>query len=282
MPASITTAAASTTLCVSRADLDTLAAAVDGPVLLPGDEGFEREILAFNVATRHRPVVVVGATSARDVSAAVRFAARNGLPVAVQATGHGAFAAADGAVLVTTRRMDGCAVDRETACARVGAGTLMKSLVEAAAAVGLAPLSGSSTGVGVVGDALGGGVGPLARKHGFAADQVRRFEIVTADGTVRTVDADNSPDLFWAVRGGKGGFGIVTAMEIGLVPVTTFYAGGIMFPGEHAAALLHAYREWVATLSEDTTTSIGLLRLPPLPTIPEPLRGRFVVHLRVA
>src|SRR4051812_37054066 len=135
----------STTSRTSPTGIDALLEEVEGPVLLPGDAGFEDEVFAFNVATRHAPAVVVGATSARDVCAAVRFAAQAGLPVAVQATGHGAVAAADGAVLVTTRRLGACTVDVAARTARVEAGTIMRTLIETAASVGLAPLAGSST-----------------------------------------------------------------------------------------------------------------------------------------
>jgi FAD/FMN-containing dehydrogenase len=200
----------------------------------------------------------------------------------VQATGHGLTSDLAGSVLVTTRRLSGLAVDPVARTARVGAGVRWAQVIEAAAPHGLAPLSGSSSQVGVVGYTLGGGLGPMARRYGFAADHVRSAELVTADGEVRRVDAGSDPDLFWALRGGKGNFGIVTELEIDLVPVAGLHGGGVFFPGEAAAALLHAYRTWVATLPEETTTSIALLRLPPLPSLPEPLRGRFVVHLRFA
>jgi hypothetical protein len=111
---------------------------------------------------------------------------------------------------------------------------------------------------------------------------VRRFTIVTADGTIREVDAERDPDLFWAVRGAKGNFGIVTELEFDLMPVTRFYGGGIFFPGAAAPAVLDAWREWAPTMPEDTTTSVALLRLPPGLDVPEPLRGQFVTHLRFA
>ncbi|MCE3552938.1 FAD-binding protein [Pseudonocardia sp. RS11V-5] len=153
----------------------------------------------------------------------------------------------------------------------------------AAAPHGLAPLSGSSSQVGVVGYTTGGGLGPMARRYGFAADHVRRFTIVTADGMVRDVSEHGQgpdADLFWAVRGGKGNFGIVTEMEFDLVPVTRFVGGALMFGADDAAAVLHAWREWAPGLPEDTTTSVALLRLPPDPALPEPVRGRFVVAVR--
>ncbi|NJC73927.1 FAD-binding oxidoreductase [Planosporangium thailandense] len=257
-----------------------LASQVSGPVYVPGDDGFDAEIAAWNLATAHRPLVAVGAADAADVAAAVGWAAERGLPVAVQATGHGAVAAAIGGVLVNTSRLDEVTVDPATRTARVGAGVKWARVIEAAAPYGLAPLSGSSSDVGAVGYTVGGGLGLLARRYGYAADHVRGLRIVTADGQLRDVDADEHPDLFWAVRGGKGNFGIVTSIEIDLVPVATLYAGGIFYPGAVAADVLHAYRAWTSSLPDETTTSVAILRLPPLPELPEPLRGQTVVHLR--
>ncbi len=264
---------------LSAAELELFVA---GPVLLAGDPGLAAEVAPFTTTHTPAPAVVVGATCAADVAAAVRWAAARGLSVAVQATGHGLPSALSGAVLVTTSRMAEVTVDPAARTARIGAGVRWRQVIDAAAPHGLAPLSGSSSDVGAVGYTLGGGLGPLARKYGFAADHVRRAEIVTGDGELRTVDADTDPELFWALRGGKGSFGIVTALEIDLVPVARLHGGGVFFPGSAAADLLHAYRAWAPTLPEETTTSIAVLRLPPDPALPEPLRGRTVVHLRMA
>lgn len=157
----------------------------------------------------------MGAASAADVAAAVRWAADRGLTVAVQATGHGLTGSLDGSVLITTGRLDTVVVDPAARTARVGAGVRWRQIIDAAAPHGLAPLSGSSSGVGVVGNTLGGGLGLLSRRYGFAADHVRRAELVTADGAIRTVDAGTDPELFWALRGGKGNLGIVTELELG-------------------------------------------------------------------
>jgi FAD/FMN-containing dehydrogenase len=173
-------------------------------------------------------------------------------------------------------------IDPHARTARVGAGARWAQVIEAAAPHGLAPLNGSSSSVGVVGYTLGGGVGPMGRRFGFAADHVRRVQLVTVDGAIREVDAASDPELFWAIRGGKGNFGIVTELEFDLVPVTTLYAGGIFFPASACADVLHTYRQWVHTLPEDATSSVALLRLPPDPALPEPLRGQFAVHLRFA
>jgi FAD/FMN-containing dehydrogenase len=260
-----------------------LAAEVVGPVLVPGDERYAEETATWNLALTHRPLVAVGATSVADVQAAVRFARTRDLPVAVVATGHGAWVPADGAVLINVRRMDGITVDAQGRTATVGAAVEMQSLIDAAFEEGLAPLAGSSPNVGVVGFTLGGGISPmLGRSHGYAADHVLSAEIVTADGELRRVDASDTSGLFWAIRGGKGNFGVVTSLTVSLFPVTEIYGGGLFYPGEHARAVLDAYRELTARAPEALTTSIAFLRLPPAPFVPEPLRGRFTVHVRVA
>lgn len=262
--------------------LDELAAAVAGPVLREGDPGLAEEIAPFNLAHLPRPAVVVGATSTADVAAAVGWAARAGMSVAVQATGHGLISDLADAVLVTTSRLDFLEIDPVARTARVGAGVRWRQVIDAAAPHGLAPLSGSSSDVGVVGYTLGGGLGLMARRYGFAADHVRRATLVTADGVARTVDAASDPEVFWALRGGKGSFGIVTELEFDLMPVRSLYGGAIFFPGAAAADVLHAWRAWTGTLGEETTSSIAILRMPPDPALPEPLRGQTVVHLRVA
>ncbi|MGY1747081.1 FAD-binding oxidoreductase [Blastococcus sp. SYSU D00695] len=265
---------------VPAADVEELRGRVHGPVYAAGDDGLAAEVATWNLAVRHTPALAVGATCAADVVAAVQFAVAHGLPVAVQATGHGPVRDAAGALVVTTRRMQGVAVDPHRRTARVQAGVRWAAVLEAAAEHGLAGLCGSSSDVGVVGYTLGGGLGPLGRRFGFAADTVQAVEIVTADGTLRRVDATTDPELFWAVRGGKGSFGVVTAIEIGLVPLRSVLGGGVFFAAEDAAAVLHAYRAWAPTLPEEASSSIAVLRLPPLPELPPPLQGQTVVHLR--
>ncbi|NEM05782.1 FAD-binding oxidoreductase [Geodermatophilus normandii] len=253
---------------------------VHGPVYVAGEDGLAAEVAAWNLAVTHTPAVAVGATCAADVAAAVSFATAQGLPVAVQATGHGPVRNTDGALMITTRRMQGVSVDPVRRTARAEAGVKWQKVVAAAAEHGLAGLCGSSSDVGVVGYTLGGGLGSLGRRHGFAADAVVSVEMVTADGVLRTVCADTEPELFWAVRGGKGNFGVVTALEFELFPVPALVAGGLFFAGRDAAAVLHAYRTWAPTLPEEVSTSIAVLRLPPLEELPPPLRGQTVVHLR--
>jgi FAD/FMN-containing dehydrogenase len=262
-------------------DVALLNALVGGPVLAPDTPGYAAECAVYNLAVGHHPAVVVGATSPADVQAAVRFATAHELPIAVLATGHQAIVPADGAVLIVTGRMSSVAIDPQERTARVGAGTRWQQVVDAAAEHGLAPLNGSSPLVGVVGYTLGGGLSPtMGRAFGWAADHVHAIEVVTADGVLRRATADTEPDLFWALLGGKSNFGVVTALEFALFPISRLYAGGLFFAGEHAASVLHTYREFTSTAPDEVTTSIALLRLPALPFIPEPLRDRFTVHLR--
>lgn len=265
----------------SAEEIADLRTRVAGPVLLPGDVEYAAECATFNLMTPVRPAVAVGATGVADVQAAVRFAAERNLPVSVLVTGHQVVRPAEGAVLINLSRMNAVQVDPDRRLARVEGGSRWQELLGETDKHGLAPASGTSPTVGVVGYHLGGGASPiLGRAYGYAADHVRAIEIVTADGALRRITASAEPDLFWALCGGKGNFGVVTALEFGLFPVKTFYGGSLFFAGEHAAKVLHTWREWVTRLPEDVNSSVAFLRPPPLPTVPEPLRGRFVLHVR--
>jgi FAD/FMN-containing dehydrogenase len=264
----------------AKADVDELRSRVHGPVHAAGEDGLAGEVASWNLATQHAPAIAVGATCDADVAAAVSWAAVHGLRVAVQATGHGPVAAGPDSMLITTRRMQGVRIDPGRRIARVEAGVTWHRLLQTAAESGLAGPSGSSSGVGVVGYTLGGGLGPLGRHHGFAADLVTAVEIVTADGRLRRVSAESEPELFWAVRGAKSSLGVVTALEMELVPLADLYAGGIFFAGADAGPVLHAFRTWAPTLPEEVSTSIAIIRIPDLEFVPELLRGQTALHLR--
>ncbi|MEU2177380.1 FAD-binding oxidoreductase [Nocardia sp. NPDC019219] len=251
-----------------------------GPVFRPGDEGYDAEIAGFQTAYTHRPALVVGAVHAEDVRAAVEYAARHDLPIAVQATGHGLSVATDGGLLISTRRMTGVRIDPARRTAYVGAGVRAGALVEAAAEHGLAPLNGSSPSVGVVGYLLGGGVGLLARQFGYAAEHVRTIELVTADGRVRTLTPED--ELFGAVLGSGGNFGVVTGLEVGLVPVKTVYGGQLVFDTPLVERALEAWRRWTATVPDEVTSTVTMLAFPDIPQVPAPLRGRYVASVRIA
>lgn len=257
-----------------------LAERVQGPVFFPGEGGYDTERAGFQLSDAHRPEVIVGAVSAADVQAAVEFAAGRGMPVSVQATGHGFAGPATEGILISTRRMSGVRIDPGAGTAWIEAGVRWQQVIDAAAGHGLAPLSGSLPQVGAVSYSLGGGIGLLARQYGYAADHVRRLELVTADGRLREVTAESEPDLFWALRGGGGNFGVVTGMEIGLVPVPRLYGGGLYFAAE--AAILDGWLRWTASVPEEMTSAILLIPFPDIPEVPDPLRGRLVAHIQLA
>ncbi|GHD34386.1 FAD-linked oxidase [Nocardiopsis kunsanensis] len=251
--------------------------------LYPGDEGYDGAVAGFNTTVTRRPEAVVLARDAQDVQKAVRYAGRHDLPVCVMATGHQASVSFDGGILVSTAEMDRIRVDERSSSVRIGPGAQWGPIAEAAAPHGLAGLAGSSVSVGAVGYTLGGGLSPtFGRLHGYAADHVSRFEIVTADGELRVATPERAQDLFWAARGGKGNFGIVTSLDFGLFPVRTLYAGAILYPAEAASDVLPFWRDWAAAAPESVTTSAAFMRTPPDAPLPEDVRGRLVVSVRVS
>ncbi|MDF2707206.1 MAG: FAD-binding oxidoreductase [Nonomuraea muscovyensis] len=238
-----------------------LRAAFDGPVHLPGDDGYDTARQAWNRAIDPRPAVVVEAAHAGDVRAAVVAAREHGLPLTVQSTGHGTHLPADGGLLLRTGRMTGVRVDPERRTARAGAGALWSDVIAACAPYGLAPVSGTPA-IGVAGYTLGGGTGWLSRLYGYAADNLLSARLVTADGETVTAGAEEHPDLFWALRGGGGNFGLVTELEFRLYPVAEVYAGMSLHSVERAADTLARYREWALTEPDELNTSVILMRMP--------------------
>jgi hypothetical protein len=273
------TTLASRTLRPSR-----LAPALAGKIVLPTHGRYEQARLAWNLAVEQHPAAVVFPESARDVAAAVSFAAEQGQRIAAQSTGHNAapLGSLVDTILLKTERMRGVTIDPERRVARVEAGVLWHEVVDAAARYGLAGLQGSSPDVAVAGYTLGGGVSFLSRKHGLAASNVRSIEIVTADGRLVRTDRENEPDLFWALRGGGGSFGIVTAIEVELFPIREVYAGVLWYPIGRGDEVLHAWRELTQGNPPDELTTVGrFLNLPPIPEIPEPVRGKSFVIVEV-
>jgi FAD/FMN-containing dehydrogenase len=258
--------------------------AIAGRVATPNDADWDQARAAWNLAADQRPEAVAFAESADDVATTVRFAADNDLRVAGQGTGHGAVAlrSLEGAILIKTERMRGIEIDPESRTGRIEAGTLVLELSEAAGAHGLSGMPGSSPDVGVTGYTLGGGLSWLGRRYGFACNRVRAIELVTADGEARTVHADNEPDLFWALRGGGGDYGIVTALHLDLVPVATAYAGVLIFPAALGAEAVRRYRDWAASVSDDVTSVVRFITPPDLPDVPEPLRGTPLLTIDAA
>ena len=254
---------------------------LEGGFVLPGDPGFDEARLAWNLTADQRPAAVALPETAADVAATVRFARAAGLRVAPQGTGHNATAIASlqDAVLLKTSRMRGVTIDAVRRRARVDAGTLWMEATGPAHEHGLLALGGSSPDVGVVGYSLGGGLSWLGRKYGLATNHVLAAEVVTADGELLRVDADHDGDLFWALRGGGGSFAAVTALEFELFEIPEIYAGAMLWPAERAREIMHAWHEWTQAAPEEATTSARILQLPPLPELPEPLRGNAFVAI---
>lgn len=250
-----------------------------GSVHLPGDPGYDAARMPWNVAVDQRPAAVAYPADTAEVAELVRAAAKAGMRVAAQGTGHNAGPLADlgDAVLLRTDAMTGVTVGEGTATVR--GGTLWLPVVEAAATAGVSVLHGSSPDVGVLGYSLGGGVGWYSRLLGLQAGSIVAAEVVLADGSVVRADADHEEDLFWALRGGGGNFGVVTELEFRTYPFTSAYAGMLLWDWTRAPEVLRRWTDWAATAPDQVTTSFRILQLPPLPELPEFLRGRSLVAI---
>ena len=257
---------------------------VDGLLVGPNDPNWDVARQAWNLTVDQHPAAVAMPDSAHDVADIVEFAAQTGYRVAPQGTGHNAHPLGDlsDTILLKTSRMTGVTIDPVARRARVRAGALWADVTAAAGEHGLAPLAGSSPDVGVVGYTLGGGISWLGRKYGLAANSVLAVEIVTADGEIVRADRVQEPELFWALRGGGGNFGVVTALEFALYPVAELYAGWLVWDIERAGDVLAVWSEWTRTVPDEVTSIGRILQLPPIPDIPEPLRGRRLAVIEAA
>ncbi len=265
---------------ISTGPWSLLQSRLQGAVIAPEDPRYDEARQPWNLRVEQRPSVIVVPKNTADVVKAVCFARNEGLGVAVQATGHGNVRPANGCLLILTSDMQGVTIDAVAQTAWVEAGVKWSVVLEKAQAAGLAPLLGSSPDVGAVGYTLGGGIGWLARKYGLSSDSVNYFKVVTTDGQLlRASDTENS-DLFWGLRGGGGSLGIVTGIEIKLYPVTTVYGGNLFYPIEQAQEVITRYREWLPSVPDELTSSFVLMNFPPIPDVPEFLRGQSFVIVR--
>lgn len=265
---------------ISQAAVRELRLAVSGPVHLRGEVGYVDEVRGFNTISTTNPDLVVGAMDEADVQAAVRWAVKHDVTVHPQATGHGAYRTLDHGLLLKTNRLDHLIVDVEQQKWTMGAGLRWMDVLPHLHNMGLGAVTGSSKTVGVVGLILGGGIGPIGRTFGMAADRVRAFRVVDANGNALVADRDSNSDLFWALRGGKVGLAVVTEVTIQALPMPFLYAGGIYYPESEINRLLHAWVDWIPGLPEAVSTSIAIVRLPE--DIPAPLGGRTWFHFRFA
>jgi len=254
---------------------------IGGRVHLPGDPGYDAARLPWNVAVDQRPAAVAFPRTAAEVSTVVRVAAESGLRVAPQSTGHNAGPLAarglDDVVIVRTSEMGTAIADPARGIVRVEGGAVWEPAVDAAAAHGRAVLHGSSPDVGIAGYSLGGGIGWYARSLGLATNSLTAVELVIADGTLVRADATTNPELFWAVRGGGGSFGVVTALEFRMYDIQTAYAGMLMWDLSRIEPVLREWAAWAPGAPDEVTTSFRALRMPPMPELPDFLRGRQVV-----
>jgi len=248
-------------------------------VALPGDGAFSVATRVFNLAAPARPSAAVTAREIDQIRAALRYATAAGFSVRVQSTGHASANARpmDGSVLIRTELAGPVEIDAERRVVRVPAGTRWGAVVKAAARYGLAAPHGSSPDVGVVGYLLRGGVSFYGRRVGLAVNSVRAIELVTADCELRRVSETSDPELFWALRGGGGGFGVVTAVEVELFPAAKVVTGIAFWPATHAERLLEKWLAWTVTSPEAVTTSLRVMNLPNVPVIPPELRAGAVL-----
>jgi len=252
-------------------------------LLTTKDANWDVERRAFNILIDQQPAGIALPQNADQVCDVVRSAAAEGKRVAAQRTGHNAapLGSLANTVLLRTGGLGGVEIDAEAGTARVGAGALWADVVPRASDLGLATLHGSSPNVGIAGYTLGGGVSFYGRKYGLACNHVTAIELVNSTGEQIRVDAQNEPDLYWALRGGGGSFGVVTALEFDLLPLREVFAGALFFPAEQASEVLHGWNEWTSGVPEEMTSVGRLFNFPPIPEMPEPVRGKSFAVVEV-
>jgi len=255
-----------------------------GRVVRPGDHDWDAARGTFNLLIDQRPEAIAFPADEREVAAVIADASERGLRVVPQATGHnpGPLGSLEGTVILNTSALTGVSIDAGARRVRVGAATKWEKVSPRLSELGLAGLHGSSPDVGIVGYSLGGGIGWLARKHGMQANAVTAIELVTAEGHLVRTDPVHEPELFWALRGGGGNFGVVTAIEFAVHPVRELYAGAMFFALEQTSDVLHAWTELLPALPEEITSWANVMHFPPLPEIPEPVRGRSFMVVNAA
>ena len=252
-----------------------------GRVHLPGDPGYDAARTPWDLTVDQKPAAVAIPHSAEEVAEVVRAAVAAGLRVAPQGSGHGAgpLASVDlsDVVLLRLNELTGVSVDADTRVARVAGGSRWGEVVSAASPYGLTALHSSSPGVGVAGYTLNGGVSYYGRAHGLAANSVVAIEVVTADGSLVRASATENTDLFWALRGGGGNFGVVVALEIELLAQAEVYAGMLLWPLHRADEVAHTWATWTRGLPDSVSTSLRVMSFPPVPDLPPVLSGLQLV-----
>jgi len=257
---------------------DPLKSAIRGDLILPTDAGYDAARQVYNGMIDKHPKLIVRAVDVADVMAAVRYGRENGLITAIRGGGHNGagLGTCDGGLVIDLSRMKGVRVDPTARSARVAAGCVWGDVDHATHAFGLATPSGFISSTGVAGLTLGGGIGYLTRRYGLTIDNLLSVDMVLADGRFVTANAEENDDLFWAVRGGGGNFGVVTSFEFRLHPVSVVQFGPTFWPLEQAADVLKSYRTFILTLPEEVNGFFAFLVIPPAPMFPESLHMKKV------
>ena len=261
------------TTTAQTTEFEPLTTAMRGPVILPGGDGYDQARAVYNAMIDRRPAAIARCTDVADVMTAIKFAGEHGLTVSVRGGGHNAagLGVADDALVIDLSPMRGVQVDPAAKTARVQGGCVWGDVDHATGAFGLATPSGFLSSTGVGGLTLGGGIGYLSRRYGLTIDNLLSADVVLADGSFVTASERQQPDLFWALRGGGGNFGVVTSFEFRCHDVGTVVAGPVLYDMADAGEVLRWYREVLPSLPEEVDGWLGLLTIPPAPPFPESL-----------
>jgi FAD/FMN-containing dehydrogenase len=275
---------ATTTTPTETIDTTALAAQVRGEIITPADDGYEAARQVYNRDIDRSPAMILMCRDVADVIAGVTFARERGLDLSVRGGRHNVagFGVNEGGVVLDLRQMNNVHIDPERRLASVGGGATWGDVDHAAWAFGLATPGGvlSTTGVGGLG--LGGGFGHLTRRFGLVIDNMQAMDVVTADGRLVRASDDENPDLFWALRGGGGNFGVVTRFELRLHAVPEVYGGPIFYPVSEAETVLRFYRDFIADAPRELSAFFGFHIAPPAPFVPEHLHGHTACAIVVA
>ena len=267
------------TTALGDATVAELRSAVAGTVIVPGDDEYQSARRVWNYAIDRHPAMIIRCGGTADVVAAVRFARSEGLPIAIRGGRHSiaGFSTCDDGLVVDLSEMTAVHVDPATGRARAQGGTVWKQFDRETQLFGLATTGGLISSTGLGGFTLGGGIGHLVRKHGLASDNLVSADVVNADAQLVRASAEENPELFWALRGGGGNFGVVTSLQLAMHPVGPTVLGGVIFyPADQAAQVISGWREVIADAPEELTSMINLTAAPPLPFLPESVHGSRV------
>jgi FAD/FMN-containing dehydrogenase len=261
---------------IAKADVDAFAPSLRGELIRPGDPNYDAARKVHNAMIDRHPTLIVRPAGVADVIYAVKFARDHNLPIGVRGGGHNTagFGTCDDCLLLDLSRLKGIRVDPAARTVRAEGGATWGDVDHATHPFGLAAPGGIISTTGVGGLTLGGGIGHLTRKYGLSIDNLISADVVTAEGRFLTASATENPDLFWGLRGGGGNLGVVTSLQFRLHPVSTVFAGPILYPLERSGDVLRLFRDYMANASEDVNAFFAFLIVPPGPPFPESLHNK--------